>query len=261
LRRSGIEANGVGADVSSDRLLEIFSLMEGRDRTGDSRVALCAVAADFLVLDGASIVLSSDLGELTSLCASNDTARALVDLEIVVGEGPSIDACRGETVNESDLHDALSVRWSTYTPEAVTLGARAVFAYSIRLGAVRFGALSLFRTSSGPLNALQESDAFLMASVIGRAILAGEAGGSRRSLVGELDGTSVLDFTVHQAAGMVAVQGSMSVRDALVSLRAHAFATNRELSTVAGHVVTRTTRFDPGSRTWRDDSSRAGDER
>jgi hypothetical protein len=259
LRRSGFEADGVGDDVSSDRLLEIFSLIERRDREGDSRLALCAVAAEFLVLDGASIVLSSDRSELTSLCASNDTARALLDLEIVVGEGPSVDACLGDAVSESDLLST-SIRWPRYTPQAVTLGARAVFAYSIRLGAVRFGALSLFRTHSGPLDAPQETDAFLMASVIGRAILAGEAGGSRRTLVGELEGGSVLDFTVHQAAGMVAVQGTMSVRDALVTLRAHAFATNRELSSVARHVVTRTTRFDPATRTWSDDSSGASNE-
>jgi hypothetical protein len=231
--------------------------MKGEDRPGDSRVALCEVAAEFLELDGASIVLSSDRGDLTSLCASNGTARALLDLEIVAGEGPAGDACRGEAINETDLLEPALARWSAYTPQALTLGARAVFCYSIRLGAVRFGALSLFRTSSGPLNAPQESDAFLMASVIGRAILAGEAGGS---LAGELEGSPVLDFTVHQAAGMVAVQGSMSVRDALVSLRAHAFASNCELSTLAERVVTRKTRLDPGTRTWSDDSKEASDE-
>jgi hypothetical protein len=244
--------------VSANRLLDIFSLIEGLDYENDSRLALCDVAADFLALDGASIVLSSDRDDLTSLCASNDTARALVDLEMVVGEGPAVDACRGDTANEPDLLDTASTRWPTYAPEAVDLGARAVFAFSIRLGAVRFGALSLFRAGSGPLKGPQESDAFLMASVIGRAILAGEAGGS---IVGELDGSSVLDFTVHQAAGMVAVQGSISVRDALVSLRAHAFAVNCELATLAGQVITRETRFDASSLTWSNDSDRADNER
>jgi hypothetical protein len=235
--------------------------MEGHDRAEDSRMALCAVAAEFLALDGASIVLSSDHGDLTRLCASNDTARALLDLEIVVGEGPAVDACQGDAVNESNLLDPAFIRWPTYTPQALILGAQAVFGYSIRLGAVRFGALSLFRASSGQLDASQESDAFLLASVIGRAILAGEAGETRATLVGELDGASVLDFTVHQAAGMVAVQGSMSVRDALVTLRAHAFATNSELSVLAGNVITRTTHFDSGSQTWNHGSGGATHER
>jgi hypothetical protein len=247
-------------DVRTDRLLDLFSLMEGRDRAEDARASLCAVAAEFLALDGASIVSSSDHGDLTSLCASNDTARALLDLEIVVSEGPAVDACRGDAVNESNLLDAAFIRWPTYTPQAVILGARAVFAYSIRIGAVHFGALSFFCARSGLLNAQQESDAFLVASVIGRAILAGEAGETRLTLVGELDGASVLDFTVHQAAGMVAVQGSMSVRDALVILRAHAFATNSELSVLAGNVITRATHFDPGSQTWSHNSAGARNE-
>lgn len=246
--------------MGTDRLLDLFSLMDGRDSAEDSRAALCAVAAEFLALDGASIVLSSDHGDLTSLCASNDAARALVDLEIVVGEGPTVDACRGDAVNESNLLGVTFDRWPTYTPQAVVLGARAVFGYSIRLGAVRFGVLSLFRASSGPLNAPQESDAFLVASVIGRALLAGEAGETRATLVGEMGGASVLDFTVHQAAGMVAVQGSMSVRDALVTLRAHAFATNSELSVLAGNVITRATHFDSGSQTWNHGSGRVTNE-
>jgi hypothetical protein len=231
--------------------------MESLDHEKDSRLALCAVATNFLALDGASIVLSSDHGDLTSLCASNDTARALADLEIVVGEGPGVDACRGDMANESDLRGATFTRWPTYTPQAVALGAHAVFGFSIRLGAVRFGALNLFRASPGPLTGPQESDAFLMASVIGRAILAGEAGAS---LVGEMSGSLLLDFTVHQAAGMVAIQGSISVRDALVSLRAHAFAVNCELTTLAGQVVARETRFDATSLTWSNDSDDASNE-
>jgi hypothetical protein len=247
--------------MGAERLLDVFSLMERRGDIGTSHVALCVVAAEFVGLDGASIVLCGDDGEMTSLCASNDTARSLADAQIVAGEGPAVDACRGDTVNEPNLRDASVVRWGFFAPQAIAVGARAVFGYSICLGAVRIGALTLFRLSPGPLVGPQEADAFLMATVIGRAILAYEAGGPDGGLVGELDGASRLDFTVHQAAGMVAVQGSISVRDALVSLRAHAFATDTRLSALAGRVVTRETRFDPRSRGWRDDSDGAGYER
>jgi hypothetical protein len=92
-----------------------------------------------------------------------------------------------------------------------------------------------------------------MASVIGRAILATQAGGSHESLVGELDGASMLDFRVHQATGMLAVQGSMSVKDALVVLRAHAFGVGCRLSELADRVVSGSTRLDPDSRVWVDD--------
>lgn len=236
--------------MPTERLIDIFTLMERRNRGGAPLATLCLISAEFLGLDGSSIVISNSDGEFTSLCASNSTARALANLEIVLGQGPTVDACRGDKVNEPSLLDR-SIRWPLFTPQAIALGAGAVFGFSVRIGGVRFGALSLFRRSSGDLTGTQESDAYLMASVIGRAILADEAGGSDGGLVGELDGESRLDFTVHQAAGMIAVQGSMSIRDAMVSMRAHSFAVDWELAALATRILSRETRFDPQSRMWR----------
>jgi hypothetical protein len=52
---------------------------------------------------------------------------------------------------------------------------------------------------------------------------------------------------------MLSVQASLSVRDALVALRAHAFATKTASSGLAQRVVDREVRFDPESGAWRDD--------
>jgi hypothetical protein len=239
--------------MTASRLLDIFTLMERFERKETNEVALCAVAAEFMALDGAGIALIHDGEDLMSLCTSNVAAGALMDLEITTGEGPANDASRGNENADADLLMENTENWSSYRPEAVALGARAVFGYPVRLGAIRFGALSLFRKSPGPLNARQESDAFLLASVIGRAILAKQAGGSPDSLVGELNGASMLDFRVHQAAGMLAVQGSMSLKDALVLLRAHAFGIGCPLSELADRVVKRATHFDPEIQEWVDE--------
>jgi hypothetical protein len=239
--------------MSSDRLLEIFSLMERFERERPEGFVLCDVAAEFMVLDGAGIALTGDGEELMTLCTSNGAAGDLMDLEMTVGEGPAVDACRGNAAEESDLVSSVAPRWEAYGPEAVALGARAVFGYPIQLGAVHFGALSLFRASPGPLSAGQSSDGYLMASVLGRAILTRQAGGSEETLVGELDGSSMLDFRVHQAAGMIAVQGSMSVKDALVTLRAHAFALGCRLGELADRVVSLTTRYEIETQQWIDE--------
>jgi hypothetical protein len=247
-------------NMTVDRLLDIYALMDRLEHANSDGVALCAVAAEFMALDGAAIALISDNEDLMSLCTSNHAASALMDLEISLGEGPAVDASRGDATEDTDLAASGST-WSTYRPEAVALGARAVFGYPIRLGAIRFGALSLFRNRPGPLDAGQASDAYLMASVISRAILAEQAGGSQGGLVGELNGASMLDFRVHQAAGMLAIQGSMSVRDALVFLRAHAFAIGSQLSDLAQRVVSGTTRLTPDSREWIDDAAGGNGER
>lgn len=242
------------------RLLDIYAIMDRVEHAGSDGVALCAVAAEFMALDGAAIALISNDEDLMSLCTSNHSASALMDLEIALGEGPAVDASRGDVIEDTDLLAASDATWSTYRPEAVALGARAVFGYPVRLGAIRFGALSLFRNRPGPLDAGQASDAYLMASVISRAILAEQAGGSPGGLVGELNGASMLDFRVHQAAGMLAIQGSMSVKDALVLLRAHAFGIGSQLSDLAERVVTGTTRLAPDSREWIDDVAGGRDE-
>jgi hypothetical protein len=239
--------------VTVHRLLDIFTLMERFERENSGGFALCAVAAEFMALDGAGIALVSDGEDLTALCTSNHAAGALMNLELTLGEGPATDAARGNANEDTNLLGASESNWNTYRPEAVALGARAVFGYPVRLGAIRFGALSLFRNSPGPLQSGQSSDAYLLASVIGRAILAIEAGGSPNGLVGELNGASMLDFRVHQAAGMLAVQGSLSVKDALVALRAHAFGIGCQLSELAERVVSRSTRFSPESQEWTDE--------
>jgi hypothetical protein len=239
--------------VTVHRLLDIFTLMERRERESANGFALCAVAAEFMALDGAGIAMISDSDDLTSLCTSNNAAGALMDLEMTLGEGPAVDASRGEANEDTNLLKENSSNWQTYRSEAAALGARAVFGFPVRLGAIRFGALSLYRSTPGPLNAEQDSDAYLIASVIGRAILATQAGGSHESLIGELNGTSMLDFRVHQAAGMLAVQGSLSVKDALVYLRAHAFGIGCPLSELADRVVSGSTRLDFETRVWQDD--------
>ncbi|MCU1363617.1 MAG: hypothetical protein JWM55_1445 [Acidimicrobiaceae bacterium] len=234
----------------TNRLADIFSLMEHYGRDDSPGLSLCRAAAEIMELDGASISLTSSDVEMTSLCAGESVAQSLCDLEITVNEGPAMDTIRmGVSVVEADL-DSLRHRWPLYTPEALQLGARAVFSFPVRLGAIRFGALSLFRLSSGPLRANQASDGFLMASVVARSVLSMQAGASSDELLAEFHHGAQLDFRVHEAAGMLAVQGSMPVKDALVALRVHAFSTDTELSILAEHVVTRRIRLDPRGMEW-----------
>jgi hypothetical protein len=243
-----------GAALVADRLVDIFSLMAAGDSTEFRAPSLCSVAAAITDLDGAGIALSTTTEDMTSLCTSNGVARSLMNLELTLREGPGCEAnARGVAVEDVDLRVAMSPRWLAYGPRAVATGVRAVFGFPIRIGAVRFGALTLYREGPGPLSEAQASDAHLMASVIGRAVLAMEAGSPLNGLVGELHGQSTLDFRVHQAAGMVAVQGLISVKAALVLIRAHAFADDIELTHLAERIVSRTTWFDRNLDTWIDE--------
>jgi len=245
--------------MAGSRLVEIFALMARHERERPHGVSLCTVAAEVTALSGAGITLTSAGEEKTKWCSSNGIAQELMDLEIMLGEGPGDDASRSGVANEEmNLLSPATSRWMLYAPEAAATGARAVFGFPVRIGSIRFGALSLFRDEPGPLTDDQSSDAYLMASVIGRAILAMQAGAPGAGLAGELEGQSSFDFAVHQAAGMLAVQASLSVRDALVALRAHAFATKTAPSVLAERVVHRRARIDPGTGDWQDDMEQEG---
>jgi hypothetical protein len=234
-------------------LIDIYEELARHDQPGSDSPSLCVVAAEFVGVSGAGIAIVPTGGGMTGFCTSNSIAKELMDLEVSLGEGPSVDACSSEgVIAEPDLLAPPSHGWVSYAPLARAAGARSVFSVPVRIGAIRLGALSLFDRSAGSLSEAQSSDAHLMASVVGRAVLALQAGAQPDSIADELVRRGSFDFTVHQAAGMVAVQGAMPVGEALARLRAHAFAIAVTAPTLAGRVIYREVLFDPLEREWRE---------
>lgn len=237
--------------MPSDRLLVVLELLARSRDELHPLSALCSTAAEFTALDGAGISLLSDGPNYTAYCTSDETARRLLDIEVTLGEGPGVDACRvGVEVEEDDLRSYDGALWLAYAPAALQVGAQAVFAFPVGIGAVRIGALILYRSRPGPLSELQQSDAYLIATVVGRAVLAARAGASSSDLDSELTLALSFDFSVHQAAGMVAVQGKMGLSDAMLALRAHAFGTGVSMTSLAGRVVRREMAYDHATLGW-----------
>ncbi len=229
--------------MAGDRLLRVLSLFS--DGEGDDQPAeLCEVCARALEMSGAGIMLMS--GELPrgSVCSSDSTSSTLEDLQFTMGEGPCIDAHHsGRPVIEPDLADPEVPRWPAFTMPAVSAGARAVFGFPMRVGAVRLGALNLYRDHAGPLTDDQHADALVMADVAARQVLAIQAEAPPGAIAAELESGGNFHFVVHQASGMVAAQLDVGITEALVRLRAHAFSHERPLHDVATEVVDRSLRF------------------
>lgn len=238
--------------MPTERLLDILALMAHRapPPDGGSR-SLCTVAAQVTGVSGAGIGLTSAGEHVTSLCTSDATAQVLMDLEMTTGEGPCVETCAsGRSIAQPDLSARGGSTWLAYGPSALAAGARAVFALPVQIGEIRFGALSLFCDQPGMLSDAQFSDAHLMASVVARAVLTLQAGTPPGALLDELSAGASFDFTVHQAAGMVAVQGSISLRNAQAALRAHAYTLNVSASALAARIVGRDVAFVAGA--WRE---------
>ncbi|MDQ6613923.1 MAG: GAF domain-containing protein [Actinomycetota bacterium] len=163
---------------------------------------LCSKCVETLSVAAAGITIISDAGAQVSLCASGATVTALAELEFTLGNGPASDAHEhGVPVCEVDLVNAPPLRWSAFASPVVDAGFRAVFAFPLRLGAARLGALILYQIHPGDLDADSYADALTGAEVITRAILARQAGMPEEELMAELADGGAFHAEVHQASG------------------------------------------------------------
>lgn len=195
-------------------------------------------------MSGAGIMLVSGDVPLGSVGTTGTVSARIDDLQFTLGEGPSVDAhASGRPVLEPDLAHPASPRWLAFTGAAIDAGARAVFGFPIAIGSVRVGALSLDAEHPGGLSDDQHADALVSARIAAEAVLAMQAKGEADLLVAELEDGSNFQYVVHQAAGMVSAQLDVTVTEALLRLRAHAFDGQRLLADVATDVVSRRVRF------------------
>jgi hypothetical protein len=234
--------------MPGERLARIIALVGTLADRGQDTARLCEVAAELAAMSGAGIMLMSGDVPRGSLGSSNDVSALIEDLQYTLGEGPCIDAHQQDRpVLEPDLANPQTARWFAFSPPAVRAGVRAVFGFPLQVGVVRLGALNLYRDRPGPLTDDQHADSLVMADIAAKAVIAMQAQASPGDLAVELEAGANFRFVVHQASGMVSAQLGVGIGEALVRLRAYAFANNRLLEDVAQDVVTRRLRFDDRS--------------
>lgn len=220
--------------MSGGRRRRILAALDDGSGTDVTAVELCGVCRSVTGMSGAGIMLMSGDLPLGSIGTTGAVSALIEDLQYTLGEGPSVDAFQlGRPVLEPDLADPAVPRWMAFTGPALDAGVRAVFGFPLEIGGVRLGALNLFADRPG-----RPSD------ISAEAVLVMQAKESQGVLAPELEQGTNFQYVVHQAAGMVSSQLDVSVAQALVRLRAHAFSHQRLLATVAADVVARRLRFD-----------------
>jgi ANTAR domain len=203
---------------------------------------LCNTCTSELGVSGTSIALITGGHDPGVIAASDERASALVDLQFTLGEGPSIDAYESrQPVLEPDL--AKAQRWPGFVPEATAAGIESVFALPMQIGVARFGALTLHRDQPGPLGHL--ADALVIADIASEITLCLQAQVPPGLLHEVVEDLVAQRNVVHQATGMILVQLEVSAEEALVALRARAYASGRPVGEVAADVVARRFRFVP----------------
>jgi len=232
--------------TGGDRRLRLLSRLQGGGDLDTQR--LCDVCAEATGATGAGIMLMSGDVPRGSVCTTDAVSTLIEQLQYELGEGPCVDAYQQDRpVAEPDLAQPAIARWLGFTGPVVDAGVRAVFGFPLQVGAVRLGALNLYNDKPGPLTDDQHADALVMADIAAQALLLLQANAPPGTVAAELETNADFQFVVHQASGMVAAQLEVSVGQALIRLRAHAFGNDRTLTDVARDVVDRRLRFDAQS--------------
>lgn len=217
---------------------------------GQTPARLCALCAELLPITGASISLMAHTAARRLLYSSDEVARQLAEAQYTLGDGPGLRAFSiGAPVFAADLSKGEDARqWPVFALRALETGATAVFSFPLGIGAITAGTLDLYRDSPGTLSEAETAAALLIADAATLGVLRlyarrGETEYIERN--GDLDwlgGESDHD-EVHQATGMVMIQADVGAEEALLMLRARAFAGGMSLPALAREVVERRIQF------------------
>ncbi len=207
------------------------------------RAAPAGQCAQVLGVSGVAVSVQVPGGGGEVVWTTGGASDHLDDLQITLGQGPALDAAAsGELVLEPDLAGVPLHRWPVFTPAALELGVRAVFAVPLQIGAIRLGVLLAYRDVPGPLDGGPLADMLALADAATTALL-GHSASSMGVPVWLSGQPSGYRAQVHQATGMISAQLGVAQAEALIRMRGHAFTQGRSLTAVAADVVARNLRF------------------
>ncbi|MFH8610293.1 ANTAR domain-containing protein [Streptomyces sp. NPDC018029] len=200
------------------------------------------LCAQILRVDGIAVSATTDSGPSELLWSTAGASARLEDLQFALGEGPGLDAAASVTpVLVPDLASLPADRWPALSPEAAALGIGAIFCFPLSLGSACLGTMTLQRGTPGPITDTTMTDVLLVANALVALLL--EDGPQQTSFADADDSSDFYRAVVHQASGMVSVQAGVSLAQALLRLRAHAYRHGRPVVEVAEDVVARRLSF------------------
>ena len=206
---------------------------------------LCGACVLALPVQRAGISTSVPGAGLEVLAASDEIAERAEWAQVMVGEGPGLEAIfEGGPVSVPDL--ALSLgRWPIFLSEIADTGIGAIYALPLQMGAVKMGVLDLYCDVPTKLGPDDFADAVAVADLVTAVLLTVGRDGRITDSLGAWWDQPLATREVHQATGMVMAQLGIDTRSAYARLQAFAFMNGRLLGEVAHDIVGRLLRFEP----------------
>lgn len=235
LHRTTEERHRISAQLQAAHAVRLQAWLDSLDGRGERPGFVAAIAAT-LGVPSVLVTLVDDHRRAAVAAASDASARAAYDIEVVLGEGPAdLAISTGQPVCSGGAE--LVERFPYFGPVVGQLGVRSLVAVPLRQPITCVGALCVFDREPVIGTDLVASTG-RVADALVRSVLfppgAPDPGdGDPLWLFGAEDYQDV----VHQAAGMVSVLHDCAPDDALALIRARAFVTGRPADEVARRIV------------------------
>jgi GAF domain-containing protein len=214
----------------ADTLVEDFDVVDLLSHLADRCVEVVDVAA-------AGVMLAPPSGALQVVASSSEAMRVLELYELQADQGPCLDCyANGEAVVNVDLAAADSL-WPRFAPEAVAAGFRSVHALPLHLRGLTIGALNLFRSETGALDAVEVTAAQGLADIATIAIIQHRVTIDAQKLNAQLSEALNSRITIEQAKGKISQAENVDMDRAFQRLRRHARSHNLRLSNLATDVA------------------------
>lgn len=207
------------------------------DAAGTDGADLCAPFLQRLPVTGVAVSMFSGAASETLVCASNELATRLEELQFDLGEGPRWEALRTRLpVLVPDVHSH-SYLWPVFGTALLETEVAAIFVFPLTLGALDLGVVELHHTKPGSLSYTDHTTAVVLSGQTAwhllRRVLTVDSPDADASEDREL----MSRREIHQATGMVLAQSGATAAEALLLLPAHAFANALTLRETAEEVL------------------------
>ncbi|MBC7591963.1 MAG: ANTAR domain-containing protein [Salinibacterium sp.] len=201
---------------------------------------LCLPFLRALPIDGVSICVVGAGRAGSTVCASDDTAARIDEVQFSLGEGPRWEVFRtGEAAIIPDFPAGDHSRWPMFGAHVSRLSVGALFAFPLVIGAAVVGVVDMFRQAVGGFDTAQSGIAQFLANAAAPHAVRRATMSAQREWTMPAGIAPEMRREVQQAAGMILVQLDTTAGEALIRLRAHAFTSNQTILQVATRVIAR----------------------
>jgi transcriptional regulator with GAF, ATPase, and Fis domain len=216
---------------AADTLVDDFDVIEFLETLTNNTAQVSSASS-------AGLLLSNPQGQLQYVASSSESIKLLELFQLQYREGPCLDCFHsGEPVVNADLSGAED-RWPNFAPRAVAAGFRSVHAFPLRHKRKVIGAMNLFSTDKGGLEAQDARVVQSLADIATIALLQVRTIRSGELLAEQLQQALNSRIMIEQAKGALARIHGIDVNLAFDLMRRYARTNHHRLVEVAQAVLT-----------------------